>query len=292
MEFQVFSPEEHRQLYHKLISENDDYSFPVRGMLSLIMSDKIKRGMVFVDHWPRYSSVACLQETLEFSDIDNDILTIYSKNEVSLKPFLRSLQHFRKWDRRGLLIMYIRKEFIGLAKDVLSTSTCQDLGSLYLHERPFGNDLTQLYNKYVKEELKKYPGFIVTPVGQDDVPTIVDLYPSPIPAKIEMFRWMVSNLPSSSLRDPQGRLVGWCVTYSCGAGGVLYVKPEYRRSGFAALLGLVHGVEQINLYSDHQYGAVSPDNTASIELNKKLRCRQTDALANWVIFTPKTASKL
>jgi len=289
---QLFCPEEHRRIYYELTADDDPYSFPVRGMLSLIMSDKIKTGKVFVDDWPRYSSIACLQESLEYSEIDTDTLTIYSKSEQKFDSFFRWIKTVRKWQSRTLLIQYLRKDFVGLARQELSNVNCNDLGSLIIYGRQMGNELLQMHSKYVKEELKKHPGFYLSPLGQDDVQTVVDLYPSPIPAKEGMFRWMLSNLPSSSIRDPQHRLVAFCITYSCGAGGILYVMPEHRRSGLAMCVGVDLVVEQSKLYPGQQFGAVSPDNTASIELNNKLNAPRTDALANWVIFTPNKTSKL
>lgn len=282
-----------KQIFQSLTLADDVYSLPVRGMTEFILSGKIPTGQLFVNDFDNFSSVAALHEMSEYSKLDMDVLTIFSKDAATFQPFFKSLAEIRQWDSRGILVIFIRPEFIEISKLVLHKLKCDDLGEMYLSYCPT-NTCLEFVNDV--DNVKILPnGMTMEPCKVKDVELIIPTWNHGVPDSENMLRWNIKNFPSSSIRTSDDRPIAWLLTYSAGCGGPFYVEPEYRRLGYGEIVSddIIRRHYHFG-YLCPRYGGIAPTNEPSLALYAKPKSKfiTVNALANWLVFSQHEKAKL
>ncbi len=112
---------------------------------------------------------------------------------------------------------------------------------------------------------------------KDDLPMLLSYYDLISPEEMEK-EVSIGNI---ILGYDNETLIGFMGEHLEGSMGLLYVLPEHRRKGYAS--SLEKHLIKMNLDQGFiPYGHVVEDNTASIELQKKLGFEQSKKLIRWM----------
>jgi hypothetical protein len=115
---------DYENLLADLAVKNDPLSLPVRSMIFFTMLGNIRKCFIFVDAWPTYNVIACVQETKEYAGepttghLHPDFVSLYATPAVlstrrasdqktarlMLPGFLEELAAQRQWHQKGVVI--------------------------------------------------------------------------------------------------------------------------------------------------------------------------------------------
>ena len=85
---------------------------------------------------------------------------------------------------------------------------------------------------------------------------------------VDVVKFQIRHFPSVGIRDSQGQLVAWEMTYFIGCMGMLHVLPEHRGKGLAQYVIYKLG-KKLLAQGRKVYSFVADDNTASKKLHEK-----------------------
>ena len=134
-------------------------------------------------------------------------------------------------------------------------------------------------------------GMKIQPVSEDYV-RIVDSTWKFSGEHTEMFiRHLVEQHPSIVMTTDNGQHVGHLVGQSYGTMGMLYIQPEFRRKGYAKVIGS-QLAQKYREMGDDLYTVVEFGHSASLDLNRFLNIKPLpNYQIAWMTFTPKECWK-
>lgn len=123
-------------------------------------------------------------------------------------------------------------------------------------------------------------GLTLSPLRNEDTETINNLWPHSRPGSNEFIERLIRLSLNVGVYDEKNNLVGWCLTLTVGALGLLQVQESHKRMGLGSLL--VKAMAKMNAEKGIDILApVVEDNAASRGMFKKLGFQEIDKI-NWL----------
>ncbi|VDP24993.1 unnamed protein product [Soboliphyme baturini] len=239
-----------------LLTMSDPYRLPVCGMVYNVVNGSLPNCHVFVDMWPNFKSMVCVRSCDEYGKPEMDFATWYSPDMVSFEGMFRKIADMRKWFNggRGVILHYVNSEckrVLANEFNVPQTAIACDSYSLYSFDLLL-NDHSAMdaLDRKTQRIVDTLPdGFEVGQLQAKDIETVARFQGRKFPDKVSYYQWLIQHLPSVCVRNSEGHVVAWKLTYDSGTMGALFVLPEFRKQGLALLIAARNLKETLTKYN-------------------------------------------